>query len=65
MHARIVLTYQLLKLSTLGTALNLSPECLQLHVATAQYTSSMGVKADDWISQLQCICVKIKWITEK
>lgn len=65
MHARIFLKYRLLNSSTLGTRLNLSPECLQLNMATARYTSSMGHKADDWISLLQCIWVKINWITGK
>lgn len=34
-------------------------------MATARYTSSMGHKADDWMSLLQCIWVKINWITGK
>lgn len=54
---------RLLKSSTLGTALNLSPECLQLNMATAWYTSSIRRNADDWISLLKCIWVKINRIT--
>lgn len=54
---------RLLKSSDLGTALNLSPECLQLNMATAWYTSSIRRNADDWISLLKCIWVKINRIT--